>query len=73
MTTDYRGDQTSMIFSVTKTGKKSLERQIREAIQIANNPTEIINGRAEYIRPAIQRMAHADLLDDNRGRGPGAI
>ena len=32
-----------------------------------------MNVRAEYIRPAIQRMAHVDLLDDNRGRGPGAI
>ena len=49
-------------------------RQTREAVQIANtNPTELMNGRAEYIRPAIQRMAHVDLLDDNRGRGPGAI
>ena len=63
-----------MVFSVTHTGKKSLERQVREAQQIANtNPAHIINGRAEYIRPAIQRMAHADLLDDNRGRGPGVI
>ena len=71
---DYRGDPTSIIFSVSKTGNKSLLRQTREAVQIANtNPAQLMNGRAEYIRPAIQRMAHVDLLDDNRGRGPGAI
>ena len=62
------------VFLVTQTGNKSLEIQVWEAQQIANtNPAHIINGRAEYIRPVIQRMVHADLLDDNRGRGPGVI
>ena len=70
---EYRGDSSSIIFSVSNTGKKSLERQVREAIKIANtDPTKIINGRNEYIRPAIQRMTHGDLLDDNRGRAPGS-
>ena len=60
-------------FSVTNTGTKPLERLVREAVQISNtHPTQIINGRTEYIRPVIQRMAHVDLLDDDRVRGHGA-
>ena len=35
------------------------------------NPGQIINGRTEYLRPVIQRMAHVDLLDDDRARGQG--
>ena len=49
-------------------------RQIWEAVQISNtnpNSGQIINGRTEYLRPVIQRMAHVDLLDDDRARGQG--
>ena len=62
-------------FSVSRTGPKALERQVREACQIVNvGPANLINGRSEYIRPAIQRLAHADLLgdDDRRDRQRGA-
>ena len=70
---DHRGDPNSIVFSVTNTGTKPLERLVREAVQISNtHPTQIINGRTEYIRPVIQRMAHVDLLDDDRVRGHGA-
>ena len=70
---EHRGDTNAIIFSVTKTGPRPLEREIREAVQIANtHPTQLINSRAEYIRPVIQRLAHADLIpDDNRNRGQG--
>ena len=49
-----------------------MPRQILEAVQISNtNPLQLMNGRSEYIRPVIQRMAHVDLLDDERVRRPG--
>ena len=32
-----------------------------------------MNGRSEYLRPVIQRMAHTDLIVDNiNNRGPDA-
>ena len=70
---EHRGDPNAIIFSVTKTGPRPLEREIREAVQIANtHPTQIMNSRAEYIRPVIQRLTHADLLPDiDRNRGQG--
>ena len=69
----YRGDPTAITFSVTKTGPKPLERQVREACQIANtNPAMIMNSRSEYIRPVIQRMTHTDLIDDGAGASVGA-
>ena len=37
----------------------------QEAVQIANTPpTQLLNSRTEYIRPLIQRLAHADLIPD---------
>ena len=69
---DHRGDPESVVFSVSNTGNRPMLRQIREAVQISNtNPGQIINGRTEYLRPVIQRMAHVDLLDDDRARGQG--
>ena len=70
---EHQGDPDAIIFSVTNTGPKPLEREIREAVQIANTvPTMLMNSRAEYIRPVIQRLAPVDLLDE-RDRRPGAI
>ena len=70
---EYRGDLGALIFSVTHTGPKPLQRQVQEAIQIANTaPTMVMNSRAEYIRPVIQRLAPVDLLDDRQtDRRPG--
>ena len=66
---EHMRDPSIFTFSVNKTGPKALERQVREAQQIVNTaPTNLINGRTEYIRPAIQRLAHADLLGDNDDR-----
>ena len=62
---EYIGDPNCISFSVNKTGNKPMPRQILEAVQISNtNPLQLMNGRSEYIRPVIQRMAHVDLLDD---------
>ena len=48
----YRGGPTANTFSVTKTGPKPIERQVREAFQIANtNPALTVKSRSEYIRP----------------------
>ena len=71
---DSRGDPEAIVFSVTNTGPKPLFRQTREAVKIANTiPTQVMNTRAEYIRPVIQRMTHTDLIiDDVRNRGQGA-
>ena len=69
---EYIGDPNCISFSVNKTGNKPMPRQILEAVQISNtNPLQLMNGRSEYIRPVIQRMAHVDLLDDERVRRPG--
>ena len=70
---DSRGDPEAIVFSVTNTGPKPLFQQTREAVKIANTiPTQVMNTRAEYIRPVIQRMTHADLIiDDVRNRGQG--
>ena len=66
---EHLRDPTTFTFSVNKTGPKAMERQVREACQIVNtDPNHLINGRAEFIRPAIQRLAHADLLMDNDDR-----
>ena len=66
---EHMRDPEIFSFSVNRTGPKPLERQVREAQQIVNTaPTNLINGRTEYIRPAIQRLAHADLLGDNDDR-----
>ena len=51
-------DPSIFTFSVNKTGQQILNTA----------PTNLINGRAEYIRPAIQRLAHAYLLGDNDDR-----
>ena len=70
---DSRADPEAIVFSVTNTGPKPLFRQTREAVKIANTiPTQVMNTRAEYIRPVIQRMTHTDLIiDDVRNRGQG--
>ena len=66
----YRGDPGAITFSVNRTGPRPLERQIREAVQIANtNPALVMNSRSEYIRPVIQRLTHTDLVDDGAGAG----
>ena len=63
---EHLRDPSLFSFSVNRTGPKALERLVREACQIVNTPPNLlINGRAEYIRPVIQRLAHADLLGDN--------
>ena len=50
-----------------------MERQTREAVQIANTrPTQVLNTRTEYIRPVILRLAYAGLIPDiDRNRGQG--
>ena len=69
---DYSRDPLAIKFSVTRTGPKCLERQVREAVQIANmDPDRIINSHMEFVAPAIQRMTHTNLLDDGRNRGQG--
>ena len=70
---EHKRDPNAIIFTVTKTGPRPLEREIREAVQIANTPpTQLLNSRTEYIRPVIQRLAHADLIPDiDRNRGQG--
>ena len=70
---EYRGDPYAISFSVTNTGPKPILRQIREAVQIAKiHPTQVMNGRSEYLRPVTQRMTHTDLIADNDNRGPGS-
>ena len=71
---EHRGDPGAIVFSVTKTGPKPLDRQVREALRIANTPPDqIMNSRAEYLRPVIQRLTHTDLIPDiDRNRGQGA-
>ena len=71
---EHRGDSDAIVFSVSKTGPSPLLRQVREAVQFANTfPTQVMNSRAEYLRPVIQRLTHTDLIpDDNRNRGQGA-
>ena len=71
---EHQGDPNAIIFSVNKTGPSPLLRQVREACKIANTfPTQVMNSRAEYLRPVIQRLTHTDLIpDDNRNRGQGA-
>ena len=69
---EYSRDTQAIKFSVTRTGPKCLERQVREAVQLANmDPDRIINTHMEFIAPAIQRMTHTNLLDDGRNRGAG--
>ena len=72
---EHQRNPSAFSFSVNRTGPKAVDRQIREAVQIVNmDPANLINGRSEYIRPAIHRMAHADLLganEDRRDRQPG--
>ena len=70
---EHRADPNVIIFSVTKTGPRPLDRQTREAVQIANtHPSQVLNTRTEYIRPVIQRLAHTDLIPDiDRNRGQG--
>ena len=69
---DYSRDPLAIKFSVTRTGPKCLERQVREAVQIANmDPDRIINSHMEFVAPAIQRMTHTNLLGDGRTRGQG--
>ena len=71
---EHRGDPGAIIFSVNKTGPKPLEREVREAVRIANTPpNQVMNSRTEFIRPVIQRLTHTDLIPDNdRNRGQGA-
>ena len=69
---EYSRDTQAIKFSVTRTGPKCLERQVREAVQLANmDPDKIINTHMEFVAPAIQRMTHTNLLDNGRNRGPG--
>ena len=71
---EHQGDPNAIIFSVNKTGPSPLLRQVREACKIANTfPTQVMNSRAEYLRPVIQTLTHTELIpDDNRNRGQGA-
>ena len=51
-----------------------LERQVREAVQIAIMDSDrIINTHMEFVAPVIQRMTHTNLLDDGRNRGQGQL
>ena len=69
---EYSRDPQAIKFSVTRTGPKCLERQVREAVQLANmDPDRIINTHMEFVAPAIQRMTHTNLLDNGRQRGQG--
>ena len=69
---EYSRDPLAIKFSVTKTGPKCLERQVREAFQLANmDPDRIIDIHMEFVAPAIQRMTHINLLDDGRNRATG--
>ena len=67
---EYSREPQAIKFSVTRTRPKCLERQVREAVQLANmDPDRIINTHMEFVAPAIQRMTHTNLLDDGRNRG----
>ena len=67
---EYFRDPLAIMFSVTRTGPKCRELQVREAVQLANiDPDRIINTHNEFL--AIQRMTHTNLLDDGRIRGQG--
>ena len=69
---EYSRDPLAIKFSVARTGPKCLERQVREAVQLANmDPDRIINTHMEFVDPAIQRMKHINLLDDGRNRATG--
>ena len=69
---EYSRDRLAIKFLVTRTGPKNIERQVREAVQIANmDPYRIINTHMEFLAPAIQRMTHTNLLEDGRNRGQG--
>ena len=69
---EHTRDPLAIRFSVNKTGPKCLERQVREAVQLANmDPDKIINTHMEFVAPAIQRMTHTNLLDNGRDRGQG--
>ena len=69
---DQSRDPLAIKFSVTRTGPKCLERQVREAVQLANmDPDKIINTHMEFVAPALQRMTHTNLLDDGRNKGQG--
>ena len=68
---EYRRNPQAIKFSILKTGPKCLERQVREAVQLANmDPDKIINTHMEFVAPAIQRMTHGNLLENGR-RGQG--
>ena len=58
-------DTQDINFSVTRTGAKCLECQVREVnmISMANMGTtdKIINIHMEFLAPAIQRMTHTNL------------
>ena len=70
---EYSRDPLAIKFSVARTGPKCLERQVREAVQLANmDPDRIMNTQMEFVAPAIQRMTHVNLLDDGRNRATGS-
>ena len=54
---EYSKNPQAIKFSITRTGPKCLERQVREAVQLANmDPERIINTHMEFVAPAIQGM-----------------
>ena len=62
---EYSWDPLAIKFSVARTEPNSLERQVREAVQLANmDPERTINTQMKFVAPAIQRMTHINLLDD---------
>ena len=59
------GDPLAIKFSVSRTGLKCLEHQVKEAVQLANiEPDKIINTQMEFMAPALERMMHTKFLDD---------
>ena len=58
-------DPLAIKFSVSRTGLKCLEHQVKEAVQLANiDPDKIINTQMEFMAPALERMMHTKFLDD---------
>ena len=68
-----RRDPTAFNFTVERAGERPLTRQMREAQKIANEaPGRLINGRNEFIPPAIRPLAPGHLLDGEALRGEQA-
>ena len=68
---EYSRDPLAIKFSVARTGPKCLERQVREAVQLANmDPDRIINTHMEFVASAIQRMTHVKTFWMTGGTEP---